>query len=73
METTSIEMSAATLRNTTNTRLCPECGRIMTETDRLRENGSLYIWYKCTGNYCDGTWLSEIPFRLSRSRTILDE
>lgn len=73
MDTTNIKMSAAILCRTTDAQFCPECGRIMRDADRLQENDALYIWYKCSGEYCDGTWLRAIPSSLSRSSAVLDE
>ena len=41
--------------------ICPRCGCLMEETDRVAENGSLYIWYECSTADCDEQWLSKKP------------
>lgn len=38
-------------------RPCPQCGQKMRETDRVNENGFVFVWYECTGTGCDGQWL----------------
>jgi hypothetical protein len=38
---------------------CPECGAPMKEADRLYENGAIYIWYECSENDCNGSWLQK--------------
>lgn len=37
--------------------LCPKCGAIMNEADRLSEGECIYIWLECSKNACDGQWL----------------
>ena len=44
-----------------NKKCCPECGARMTEVDRCNENGSLFVWYQCSKNNCDGQWLQKSP------------
>jgi hypothetical protein len=39
--------------------LCPECGAPMNETDRLNENGSIFVWLRCDRDGCDGSWLGK--------------
>ena len=58
MESTATTMTALTLQKPTRQQFCPECGAIMIEEDRLREEGILFIWFKCSQHYCDGQWLS---------------
>jgi hypothetical protein len=41
--------------------LCPACGGVMEESDRVTENGSTYIWYDCPLPDCDGQWLDKRP------------
>ncbi len=41
--------------------LCPQCGCVMEETDRVAEDGSLYIWYECGTVGCDEQWLAKKP------------
>ena len=33
--------------------LCPNCGRMMAEVDRINENGFSFIWYECIKDGCD--------------------
>ncbi len=47
-------------RQTSSEKRCPECGDKMRETDRCNENGTLFIWYECSRNDCDGQWLEKI-------------
>lgn len=44
-----------------NDRPCPDCGAAMTESQRCRENESLFVWYRCSQNDCDGQWLQKMP------------
>ena len=39
--------------------LCPECGARMNEIDRVRENGTIFVWYKCSKDLCAGQWLEK--------------
>ena len=48
---------------TTDEKCCPECGAGMMEVDRCNENGSLFVWYQCSKNNCDGQWLQKDPQR----------
>ena len=41
--------------------LCPECGAVMSEIDRLNESAYTYIWLKCSKSGCDGQWLQRKP------------
>ena len=43
--------------------LCPECGAVMNEIDRLREGLYTFIWLKCGKSDCDGQWLQKKPNR----------
>lgn len=45
-------------------RLCPECGAMMIEFDRLTEDGAVFIWYACTREDCTGQWLSKKVARM---------
>jgi hypothetical protein len=42
---------------------CPVCGALMEETDRVTENGAVYIWYACPRPECDEQWLDMRPAR----------
>lgn len=44
-----------------NQRLCPECGSKMTESERVRENGTTFVWFRCSDNNCNGQWLQKMP------------
>lgn len=37
--------------------LCPECGAVMNEVDRLVKRECIYIWLECDKSACDGQWL----------------
>ena len=41
--------------------ICPECGGVMDESDRLRDGSYTFIWYKCSKSDCDGQWLQKKP------------
>ena len=41
--------------------LCPECGERMIESDRVCENGMIFIWFRCSKNDCGGQWLQKTP------------
>lgn len=40
--------------------LCPDCGTAVVEVDSSRENGVLYVWYKCSRRDCSGQWLEKV-------------
>jgi hypothetical protein len=42
-------------------RLCPECGGKMTESERACENGTTFVWFRCSDNNCNGQWLQKMP------------
>lgn len=39
--------------------LCPLCGTLMFESDRLAENNCMFVWYECGSNNCVGQWLDK--------------
>jgi hypothetical protein len=39
--------------------ICPECGSVMEEVDRVNENGLIFIWYKCARVSCGEQWLEK--------------
>jgi hypothetical protein len=41
--------------------LCPECGAVMNEQDRLIEGLYTYIWLECSKSDCDGQWMQKKP------------
>ena len=38
---------------------CPDCGAQMVKTDHRSEGGTLFVWYECPRNNCDGQWLQK--------------
>jgi hypothetical protein len=43
--------------------LCPICGQLMTEADRLKEGSHIFIWFKCIRQECGGQWLQRRVIR----------
>lgn len=41
--------------------LCPECGAAMSESERVLENGAVFVWYNCNRDNCSGQWLQKTP------------
>jgi hypothetical protein len=41
--------------------LCPECGAVMNEVDRLKEGLYTFIWLECSKSDCNGQWLQKKP------------
>jgi len=39
--------------------ICPECGAKMDESERISENGFIFIWYECCRPGCTGQWLEK--------------
>ena len=55
-------------------RICPECGSQMTQVDKIKENGVIFVWYKCSQESCSGQWLQKLPqtsFTLSTVRQVV--
>ena len=44
--------------------ICPECGATMIESDRLMEDGAVFIWYTCSDGDCTGQWLAKKALRM---------
>jgi hypothetical protein len=44
-----------------NHQLCPECRGKMAESERVCENGSIFVWFKCIDKNCSGQWLQKMP------------
>ena len=40
--------------------LCPECGAVMNEVDRMTEAHYVYIWFECSKSDCMGQWLKKV-------------
>jgi predicted RNA-binding Zn-ribbon protein involved in translation (DUF1610 family) len=57
MDTLEQETTRGTLRQPGTEQLCPECGAVMTEADRLVEGRAMFVWYACSRVGCDGQWL----------------
>ena len=54
--------------------ICPECGSQMTQVDRIKENGVIFVWYKCSQKSCTGQWLEKLPqtsYTLSTVRHVI--
>jgi hypothetical protein len=47
--------------------LCPVCGGVMKEMDRIREGPHFFIWFKCGRENCDGQWLQKQAIRQKAS------
>jgi hypothetical protein len=39
--------------------ICPECGSVVEEVDRVNESGFIFIWYKCVRVSCGEQWLEK--------------
>ncbi len=59
MTTRSSNVTPTKFRQALKSQFCPECGARMTEVDRCRENGVLFVWYECSRKDCDGQWLQK--------------
>ena len=44
-------------KRTASRQTCPECGAMMTLIDQRNEGGTVFVWYSCSRNGCDGQWL----------------
>ena len=44
--------------------LCPKCGRVLHEVERVVEEGSLYLWYECGGPDCEDRWYEKGPVNI---------
>ena len=47
-------------QRTANRQSCPECGARMTLIDWRKENGTLFVWYSCSRDGCNGQWLEKM-------------
>ena len=41
--------------------LCPVCGEVMKEVDRIKEGPHFFVWFKCRIENCYGQWLQKRP------------
>jgi DNA-directed RNA polymerase subunit M/transcription elongation factor TFIIS len=60
LSTAQVEIERKNLLGPADQQFCPECGAIMIEADRINENGTIYIWYDCSGSDCNGSWLKKL-------------
>ena len=47
-------------QQTQEDKFCPECGANMVKVDHRNEGGTLFVWYECSREDCDGQWLQKI-------------
>ena len=60
IDVNQLESESINILSPLRQQFCPECGAAMIETDRLIEDGATYIWYQCSKNGCDGSWLKKV-------------
>ena len=48
--------------------LCPHCGAVMVEIDKLTEDGAVFTWYACAREECTGQRLSKKVLRMRSVR-----
>jgi hypothetical protein len=61
-------------RQTGNIVLCPACGSVMSEVDRLKEGGHIFVWFECGRDNCGGQWLQKKPlYTMARSMSLSAE
>ena len=71
MEALNMDKIDVKLRQTGNIVLCPACGSVMSEVDRLKEGGHIFVWFECTKENCGGQWLQKKPlFGTTRSMSL---
>lgn len=61
MSTTYMEPAKVRMPATRLMPLCPKCGRVLHEVDRVVKRGSVYLWYECTGPECEDRWFEKRP------------
>lgn len=59
METLRANRAVAGVPQASSLVLCPACGAVMLEVDRLREGGHMFIWFECSQKDCGGQWLQK--------------
>jgi hypothetical protein len=60
MITKRLKIFPTEFRRTLSNLCCPECSGPMLEIERCFENGTLFVWYRCGRNDCEGQWLQKI-------------
>ncbi len=51
--------------------LCPACGAVMLEVDRLREGNHIFVWFECSQKDCGGQWLQrKSQFSMARELSL---
>jgi len=59
METLKLNRVGTGVTQAGNIVLCPACGAVMLEADRLREGSHIFIWFECSKKDCGGQWLQK--------------
>lgn len=52
--------------------LCPICGGVMKEVDRMKEGPHFFIWFKCRIENCYGQWLQKRPIRQAQRMMVVN-
>ena len=55
----SVSKMSLSFQQVTEQKICPECGAQMAEVDRVDENSSVFVWYKCSRGNCNRQWLQK--------------
>jgi hypothetical protein len=67
MQVQNMAIVAAVATRAAQHQLCPKCGALMLESERLTEDGSTFVWYECSKGDCDGQWLTKYRTTLIQS------
>ncbi len=59
MEAFKMDRAGTGVAQASNIVLCPACGAVMLEVDRLREGSHVFIWFECSQKDCGGQWLQK--------------
>jgi hypothetical protein len=67
MEMPGLDKVGTGIRQVGRIVLCPACGAVMLEVDRLREDNHIFTWFECSKEDCGGQWLQkELQFSMGR-------